>query len=198
MRRLVHIPIVHSDADLGSAAAAVRQAYVENKGEAAWKESRQAVARFWHAVETAVERIGADAANLRLYQDGLPVCGFEDRIVRDLARHGGANYRILAKLAARGAKLEGTEDPDLLRREYELIMARTAAGGVEKDRSAGHLRELLEHRDRFIAQRIDRTLREGETGLLFLGALHHAAEQLPATIAVVSLSDFLRSPAAGP
>ncbi len=46
------------------------------------------------------------------------------------------------------------------------------------------LRDLLKRRDRFIAQRIDATLRRGETGLLFLGALHHAVEMLPDTIKV--------------
>src|SRR5262249_55932565 len=66
----------------------------------------------------------------RLYQDGLPACGLEEKIVRDLAMQGVPNYRILLKLMERGATLEGTEDPDLLRTEYELIMS-TAAGATD-------------------------------------------------------------------
>jgi hypothetical protein len=191
MRELVHIPIVHSEADLGPASAAVRQAYLDKGGEAAWNDSRQALARFWHAIERATERIGIGAATVRLYQDGLPVCGFEDKIIRDLARQGGANYRILARLADRGARIEGTEDPDLLRQEYELILA----GPDERDDGEREtvLRNLLERRDCFIAERIDRTLQAGETGLLFLGALHHAIERLPDTIRVRSLAEFLRA-----
>lgn len=188
MRQLVHIPIVHSEADLGPASAAVQQAYLEKGGEAAWRNSRNALARFWHAIEIAVGRIAVGTPVLRVYQDGLPVCGFEEKIIRDLAGQGGANYRILAGLADRGAVIEGTEDPDLLRQEYELIMA----GEAVTDETASVLHDLLERRDRFIAERIDRTLQPDETGLLFLGALHHAIERLPKSIHVYSLPDYLR------
>jgi hypothetical protein len=195
MRLLVHIPIVHDEADLGSAHAGVRQAYIEEKGEAAWKHSREALAKFWRAVEHAMDHLGGAYTTLRLYQDGLPVCGFERKIVDDLARQGGANYRILAKLADRGARIEGTEDPDLLRQEYELIMAGSVKpGGIKPaEETAAVLADLLDRRDRFIAERIDRTLLPGETGLLFLGALHHAAERLPKTIQVCALAEFLRT-----
>ena len=64
---------------------------------------------------------------------------------------------------------------------------------TDKDRSAEVLRDLFDRRDRFIAQRIDKTLQAGETGILFLGALHHAAAMLPDTIQVMSLSEFLRA-----
>jgi hypothetical protein len=177
----------------------VRQAYIAKGGEEAWKASRKALAEFWNAMEIAMDRIPLDFTKLRLYQDGLPVCGLEEKIVRDLAQQGGANYRILLKLAERGAKIEGTEDPDLLRKEYELIMAGVHAGAgslgadAAKDANAEVFRDLLDRRDRFIAQRIDRTLQAGETGILFLGALHRATVTLPNTIQVTSLSEFLRA-----
>jgi hypothetical protein len=123
----------------------------------------------------------------------------EEKIVRDLAQQGGANYRILLKLAGRGAKIEGTEDPDLLRKEYQLIMDGLHVGagslGVDavKDGNAEVFRDLLDRRDRFIAQRIDKTLQTGETGILFLGALHRAVAMLPDTIQVMSLSEILRT-----
>jgi hypothetical protein len=151
-----------------------------------------------------MDRLPVDYAKLRLYQDGLPVCGLEKKIVCDLAQQGGANYRILLKLAERGAKIEGTEDSDLLRKEYELIMAgvHAGAGGLgadaDKDENAGVLRDLLDRRDRFIAQRVDKTLQAGETGILFLGALHRAAAMLPDTIQVMSLSEFLCAGGANP
>jgi len=128
MRRLIHVPIVHSQTDLGPIQQRVRQAYIEKGGEEAWKASREAVSEFWQAIDSAMDRIRLDYTKLRLYQDGLPVCGQEERIVSDLAQQGGANYRILLKLTKRGAKIEGTEDPDLLRREYELIMTDLPTG----------------------------------------------------------------------
>ncbi len=197
MRRLIHVPIVHSQADLGPIQERVRQAYLEKGGEEAWKASRIALAEFWSAIEIALDRICLDYTKLRLYQDGLPVCGLEERIVRDLAQQGGANYRILLKLTGRGAKIEGTEDPDLLRKEYELIMtnlhADAGSAATDKAGNVAVLRDLLDRRDRFIAQRIDKTLQAGETGILFLGALHHATAMLPDTIQVTSLSEFLRA-----
>jgi len=196
LRRLIHVPIVHSQADMGPIQDRVRQAYIEKGGEQAWKASREAVAEFWNAIENAMDRIRLDYTKLRLYQDGLPVCGLEEKIVRDLAQQGGANYRILLKLTGRGAKLEGTEDPDLLRKEYELIMAGVHAdagslgANTDKDGIAEVFRDLLDRRDHFIAQRIDRTLQAGETGILFLGALHRATAMLPDTIQVMSLSEL--------
>ena len=97
---------------------------------------------------------------------------------------GGPNYRILLKLAERGAALEGTEDPDLLRTEYELIMKTaghapaTELAGPSEGAHAAQFQELLDLRDRFIARRIDATLLEGEVGILFLGALHHVVQQI--------------------
>ncbi|MDE2135332.1 MAG: hypothetical protein KGJ49_12115 [Alphaproteobacteria bacterium] len=199
MRRLIHVPIVHSQTDLGPLQDRVRQAYIEKGGEQAWKASREAVAEFWNAIEQAMDRIALDCARLRLYQDGLPVCGQEMKIVHDLAQQGGANYRILLKLTGRGAKIEGTEDPDLLRKEYELMMTGLSAGAgtgataqTDKAESAAVFRDLLDRRDRFIARRIDKTLQAGETGTLFLGALHHATQMLPDTIQTTSLNEFLR------
>lgn len=199
MRQLIHIPIVHSQIDLGPIRERLHRAYIEKGGEEAWTASREAVAQFWTAIETAMDGLRLDFTKVRLYQDGLPVCGLEERIVRDLAQQGGANYRILLKLAGRGAAIEGTEDPDLLRREYELIMAGSAAdgssgaGNAAKSKNVAVFHELLQGRDRFIAQRIDKTLQAGETGILFLGALHRVIEMLPGTIQVTSLSDVLRA-----
>ncbi|SJZ58449.1 hypothetical protein SAMN02745126_01732 [Enhydrobacter aerosaccus] len=202
MRRIVHVPIVHSQTDLGPIQDRVRQAYIDKGGEQAWRASREALAQFWKALEQVMDHLPVDYARLRIYQDGLPVCGQEERIVRDLAEQGGANYRILQKLAGRGARIEGTEDPDLLRKEYELIMNSSlgpsggeAASADDAEKSMV-LRDLLDRRDRFIAARIDKTLQEGETGLLFLGAMHNATAMLPESIEVLSLTDLLRNAAA--
>ena len=196
MRRLLHIPIIHGPADMGSARNTLRCAYAERGGEDIWEKSRSAIAEFWDAVERAVDNLRLDCRKARLYQDGLPVCGLEEKIVRDLAMQGVPNHRILLKLMERGATLEGTEHPDLLRTEYALIMnpvpGANDAGRTDRAR-AGQFRELLDQRDRFIARRIDVTLAQDETGILFLGAMHRAPERLPDSIGVVSLPQMLRS-----
>jgi hypothetical protein len=183
---------------MGSALSRVRQAYIDDRGEDAWEVSRRAIADFWGAIETGTDNLCLDYATVRLYQDGLPVCGIEQKIVSDLAAQGIASYRILLKLVERGATLEGTEDPELLRKEYELIMS--AIPGAEGKGQAGlreaarhaELKHLLEQRDLFIARRIDSTLLDGETGILFLGALHGAVEKLPSTIRIMTLPELLQ------
>ena len=184
---------------MGSAQNELRRVYIETLGADAWEQSRRAIAEFWDAIEKAVNSLHLDYRKVRLYQDGLPVCGLEEKIVRDLAAQGGANYRILLRLMERGASLEGTEDPDLLRTEYELTMraapgaAAKAAVGAPNDASAKQFQELLDQRDRFIARRIDATLKPGEIGILFLGALHRAVEKLPDDVRVVSLPEMLQA-----
>jgi hypothetical protein len=76
----------------------------------------------------------------------------------------------------------GTEDPELLMKEYEL--AREAAAGRNDPRRAAACRRLLELRDRYIAERINETLPPQRTGVLFLGALHHAEPFLASDIRV--------------
>ena len=182
MRRLIHIPVVHAQADMGSLSGHVRALYIAHKGERAWRESRRAIACFWQELDRKIAALDLACDRLRLYQDGLPVCGREADIVRDLARAGGPNHRILLDLMDRGATVEGTEDPTLLLQEYNLLKAGMAAPPPVAA-------TLLDQRDRFIAGRIDATLRPGETGMLFLGAHHRVVRMLPATIAVQRLDD---------
>lgn len=194
-RRLIHIPIVHGQAELGSLSADVRDLYIAQKGHDAWDESRRAIADFWQDLERKIRALDPDCGTLRLYQDGLPLCGREAEIVGDLAETGGVNYRILLFLMARGATLEGTESPELLLKEYRLLKAGAVRRGDRIRRTpsadAAVAAALLRERDRFIARRIATTLQPGETGMLFIGALHRVADWLPPTIEVETLDDMV-------
>lgn len=178
-RRLLIIPIVHTEADLGSLAPGLREAM----GPRLWAERQRRIASFWAGLEAWARTLPADLSLFRVYQDGLPICGRERAIVEDLALKGSANHRLLVALMARGAALEGTESPPLLLQEYEharrAIARGEAASSPESRREAAR---LLDERDRFIARRIDTTLRRGEVGLLFIGAAHNVVNHLPPTI----------------
>ncbi len=224
MRRLIQIPIIHTAADLGSLSEAVRARYARVSGNAGWGRHERAVRALWAGIQRELDRLKLDARKLRIYQDGLPVCGFEERIVRELAQAGSANHQLVVALLDRGATLTGTEDPRLLMEEYELQKRGFPPGGsdtgvgqvanlpgqprIGAERQVSNLphgrqvsnlphgkgeegiaRRLLEARDSFIAQRIDATLREGETGLLFLGALHRLGALEPKGISVETLGD---------
>lgn len=176
-RRLIWVPIVHSQEDLGRLRESVRRHHVHRRGEQAWDDHVQAVSGIWREIRQRLAALGLDPATVRLYQDGLPICGKEHAIVSDLAEAGSENHQLLAVLVAAGATLEGTESPALLLREYNLAIDTLNSGGLRDPRRASEFeslgRELLSQRDRFIAVRVNESLKPGETGVVFLGMLHN-------------------------
>ena len=185
-RRLIWIPILHTEADLGRMAESVRALYIRQMGRAKWAKHVAEIERVWREIRTRIETMHLDYSKVRLYQDGLPTCGHEERIVRDLAKAGSRNHQLLADLMERGATLVGTESPALLLKEYHLARQGLATGGGEPRQATpppGRAsRALLEERDRYIGERIAETLQPGETGLAFLGMLHSLAGRLPPDI----------------
>jgi hypothetical protein len=181
MRHLIYVPIVHSEVDLGSVAGEARQLFERAFGRTEWSRRRASVELMWEGLRARLLALPLCWHRTRLYQDGLPVCGREEEIVRELAADGSHNHRLLVELAANGATLMGTEDPELMLAEYRWIQkVREAAyggaseNGIEKVSREG--RALLGARDDFVARRIDETLADGETGILFLGLLHRVDE----------------------
>ena len=81
----------------------------------------------------------------------------------------------------------GTERPNCWCRNIELATAAFASDtAVRSNLRERQLRNtLLEKRDRFVAEGINKTLGERECGILFLGMLHQAAKYLDTNINVV-------------
>jgi len=192
MRRLIHVPIIHTSSDLGSLSGPVRERYLSRVGTAGWDHRERTVAGLWKGVREDIERLQVDFRRVRIYQDGLPVCGFEEKIVAELADAGSLNHQLVLDLVTQGAALMGTEDPRLLIQEYEMQKRRhpaqpvSEATLVERPQEA---RRLLEARDRFIVRRIDETLLSGEIGLLFLGAAHPLEELRATNLLVETLGE---------
>lgn len=181
MRALIHLPIIHGTNDLGS----VGQTITSTQDPAQSTQQQTNVDAFWNLLETSLEGFGLNYSKVRVYQDGLPVCGKEAEIIRDTAQAGSRNFRLLQTLTDRGATVMGTESPELLLEEYALIQRvhNPQAGVAAPDPAAA--RVLLEKRDEYIARRIDDTLQDEEMGLLFLGLLHDIASKLPKDITLI-------------
>jgi len=176
-RTLIHIPIIHTQADMGALGRSVRRVTVQRLGHRAWERNVDVIGRMWEEIRRAAKGWDLPWEKVRLYQDGLPRCGREAEIVRELAGAGSPNHQLLLSLMKRGATLMGTESPDLLVEEYRLVREILAAGDAEEAarleaRHRGRSRSLLAQRDQYIAGRINESLCAGETGLLFLGMLH--------------------------
>ena len=196
MRRLIHVPIVHDEADLGMAGPALLAETVRVAGTARWAAHTETLGRYW--AEVAVFLQSLDARQLKLYQDGLPVGGSVGRaIVEEAARRGSRNYQLLLDLIGRGAELRMTEDPALLWQERDSLARETSTTQPGSGRPGEHRPvpdpeergRLLRERDEFIARTIDATLKEGEVGILFLGAEHQATARLAPDIVVEPLKD---------
>jgi len=188
-RTLIYVPVIHTPADMGGLATSVRRLRVRKQGREVWTRSVDVVEELWSDIRAAVEGWALPWEHVRLYQDGLPVCGREEEIVRDLAKAGSPNHQLLLSLMNKGARLVGTESPELLIEEYrlarEVLKAKDAeeAARIEA-RHRAQSRSLMVRRDRFIAARINESLRAGETGLLFLGVLHAIRPRLERDIRV--------------
>jgi hypothetical protein len=196
MRRVVLVPLVHDEADLGTAGPTLLAETIRLAGPERWAAHTETLTRYWTEVAAFLQSM--DPSRLKLYQDGLPVGGPVARaVVEEAARRGSRNYRLLLDLIDRGAELRRTEDPELLRQEYDLLARETSTtrpvnGKRNEQRTVPDPEKpgrLLRERDEFIARTIDATLEEGEVGILFLGAEHQATARLAPDIVVQPLKD---------
>lgn len=193
MRRLIVIRIVHAPSDMGSASSGLEKSGISALGKQAWEENQKKIERFWQELETEVDCLDLEMSKLHIYQDGLPCAGeLGERIVRETATKGSRNYQIVQKLMDRGARIEATESVELLRQEYRYIKtfldAETPQARAAAEADYNQVKDkLLEERDAFIAAAIDSTLKDDETGLLFIGASHHVQQWLAKDIEVKCL-----------
>jgi hypothetical protein len=193
MRKLILIRIVHTSSDMGSMGEGLVKEGMAKMGREKWLENQRKIEKFWDELEKEIDGLGLDYSKTRIYQDGLP-CGGELglRIVRETADKGSKNYQIVRKLIERGAAIEATESPELLRKEYEhikaIIIAKTPEDKADAARRYEQIKnELMQERDAYIAKAIDISLNDNETGVLFIGAVHNVIPELAKDIEVKSL-----------
>jgi hypothetical protein len=180
---------------MGGLSESVKRASIKRIGRIGWKRKIDFIEEYWNEIEKVLEKLSLPFDRVRIYQDGLPVSGREGDIVRELAEGGSRNHALLLRLMDKGAMLMGTESLKLLLQEYEKAKQSLASAErpnrpraprlwplprrEEHEKGRGHAGatrierdSVLDERDRFIAERINQTLRPGEVGIVFLGMLH--------------------------
>ena len=193
MRKLYFVPILHMSADMGSLSSALDDTAKTQFGEEAWLKHKDAVSSFWDYVARFFDALNVQG--FKIYQDGL-VAGEANgiKIIKEGIGRGSKNFEIVGKLLERGALLVKTEDLALLKQEYDYI-AKMARSKSEKQKEVWAIRyksvqpRLLRQRDDFIAKRIEETLSEGDTGVLFIGAYHDILSKLPSDVQVTHVGD---------
>ncbi len=193
MRRLIYIPIIHTEKDLGSLAHDIEKRSRKVVKASSFREHKRIVNNYWDEIDRYWQK--RQVSGFKVFQDGIAANGMlGQKIVNDLARKGSTNYKIIKQLVKRGAILTKTEDADLIKKEYFLTKELS-----ERKSLFGSLFSLLRYklgkgrlltkRDDYIARRIDENLQEGETGICFLGVYHKMIQKLPPDFTIVYLKD---------
>lgn len=196
MRKLYLVPILHMSTDMGSLASSLDETAKAEFGQEVWQKHKEAVSSFWDSIGQFFDAL--DVKGFKIYQDGMVASGADGlRIIREGISQGSKNYEIIGKLLQRGAVLVKTEDPVLVKQEYAYI-AKIAHSKSPKEKEVWALRykvaqgRLLRQRDDYIAKRIELTLGEGDTGILFIGAYHDILSRLPEDIQVAQVRDIAK------
>jgi len=191
MRKLIYVPVVHTSADLGSMAAEASRRGIASLGEETWEVHRKTVDGFWDTISNYFDSV--DVAGMKVYQDGM-VADEEvgAKLVEEGAKSGSKNYELVARLLKSGAILVKTEELRLVKQEVDTLLAIVQAKRISKKviafiRYKLGKNRLLRKRDEFIARRIDETLDEGETGIIFIGAFHNIKGKLPEDVQVMEV-----------
>lgn len=196
MRKLYFVPIIHMGADMGSLAPALNERATAKLGPELWQKHKEVVCGFWDSIARFFDSL--DVTGFKVYQDGLVADGEGAlKIVNQGIREGSRNYQVISHLLQRGAMMVKTEDISLVKEEYAYV-AKVAHAKSLRQREIAALRyrlaqgRLLQQRDSFIANRINETLKEGETGILFVGAYHNVVPRLAADIKVIQVKEVAK------
>lgn len=180
-RRLIVIHLVHSRADFGSLGNRIPLD----------TEIEGLKTQYWNKVSDFVQSLPIAFSDMWVYQDGLPNTSEED-ISLILSKAQTPNYDVVRQLRDRGAHIVGTEDIDLLVKEYNLFQATQNPLIKDEDeyvearlKYVNEAPILSKQRISYIAQRIRDTLPKGGTGLLFIGLAHEIKKLLEKEMEVV-------------
>jgi hypothetical protein len=177
IRRLIYVPILHAQGDPRQPTSSLLKNKIDHMEKGEIDKEMTAVEAMWDGIAAKIESLNLPWNNTRIYQDGLPVCGNELELAMRLADSGSQNFSFILDLIEKGAKLEGTENMDLLIQEYDLLSQLLMKNpGLERKQAnieyQAKSRTLLALRDEFIFNRITDTLDKGEIALVFMGVMH--------------------------
>ncbi|MCX6340079.1 MAG: hypothetical protein NTX71_09220 [Candidatus Aureabacteria bacterium] len=178
---LLYVPVLHTHRESEDIVFSLKASGGGKHADKPGNEYDKSVKDMWDGIYKKIHETQVVFSSMRIYQDSLPVCGMEREVVSKLAEKGSRNHQLILDLLNNGARIEGTEDQQLLIKEYDCLTrfiasAHDHAAALERYRAESA--ELMKQRDEFIAGRIKSTLQDGEAPLVFMGVRHGLEELL--------------------
>lgn len=150
-------------------------------------DGAEILARYWDQVDVQVRAVqNALGSVTRVYHENLPEGGDAGLSYLEMSRQG--SHKLTAGLVEAGAVLEATESMEILAETLDL--QRCLMQPLMSPEVAGRLQEWFgeanHRRYEFVANAIDTTLGEDETGLLLINERHQV--QFPTDIEVIYIA----------
>lgn len=172
-RHLVHVPLVHNSVEMS------------HKVDLSIDSTIQ---KYWDLIDQKINSLPIDFSKVLIYQDSLANLPEELISAWFDSNPKSPNFDMLRDLVRKGAKLIGTENYATLMEQYELIN-RVLNNQMSLKEYTNEANPINTARDKYIANRIDKTLTVNHLGILFIGARHNVQKYLPNDIEVTLIEE---------
>ena len=124
---------------------------------------------YWKEVSLRLDDLGSKVGKIhKIYHELINEKG--EKGLKRIKKLNGKSYRIVKRYVEKGAELQATENMNLVRESMDWIRCLTANLQSEKALSkvSQFYVEAMQKRDEFVAKRINETLKENESGIIFI------------------------------
>ena len=133
------------------------------------KDYRAKLEAYWAQVNLRLDDLGSKVGKIhKIYHELIDEGG--EKGLKRIKKLNGKSYQIVKRYVEKGAELQVTEDINLVRESMDWI--RCLAANLQSEKALGRISqfyvEAMQKRDEFIARRINETLKENESGIIFV------------------------------
>jgi hypothetical protein len=138
------------------------------------KEYEDKCEHYWEQVDSQISALEIKLGNVtRIFHELMPESG--EKAIQHLKDLKLNSYKLIQTRTERGARLEATEDNDIL---SELMdWSRCLSIGLQSQKVFSKVyesyNEIIERRNEFISNKINEGLKENEIAILIMGEGHH-------------------------
>ena len=124
---------------------------------------------YWNEVNLRLDDLGSKVGKIaKIYHELIDEEG--EKGLKRIKKLNGKSYRIAKRYVDKGAELQATEDINLARESMDWI--RCLAANLQSEKALSKVSqfyvEVMQKRDEFIAKKINETLKENESGIIFI------------------------------